>query len=133
MRYELSGTVMQTVGIDLAPGETVYSQTAAMAWMSAGVRMHTNTGGGLFAGHVSDASVLWGLSSALLTDAQDAPVGSAFVQPGAYRAWIDATMLADAADSDAVLWASAVPEPGAWALWAAGLGALAFASRRTRR
>jgi uncharacterized protein (TIGR00266 family) len=41
---------MQTVGIDLAPYETVYSQTATMAWMSAGVRMHTNTGGGLFAG-----------------------------------------------------------------------------------
>ena len=50
MRYEISGTVMQTVGIDLAPGETIYSQTAAMAWMTDGVRMHTNTGGGLFAG-----------------------------------------------------------------------------------
>ncbi len=50
MRYEISGTVMQTVGIDLSPGEIVYSQTATMAWMSAGVRMHTNTGGGLFAG-----------------------------------------------------------------------------------
>ena len=50
MRYSISGTTMQTVGIDLAPGETVYSQTATMAWMSEGVRMHTNTGGGLFAG-----------------------------------------------------------------------------------
>jgi uncharacterized protein (TIGR00266 family) len=50
MRHEISGTVMQTVGIDLAPGETIYSQTASMAWMTAGVRMHTNTGGGLFAG-----------------------------------------------------------------------------------
>ena len=50
MRYEVSGTVMQTVSIDLSPGETVYSQTATMAWMSDGVRMHTNTGGGLFAG-----------------------------------------------------------------------------------
>ncbi|WP_304164879.1 TIGR00266 family protein [Phenylobacterium aquaticum] len=50
MRYEVSGTVMQTVGIDLAPGETVYSQTHAMAWMTDGVNMHTNTGGGLFAG-----------------------------------------------------------------------------------
>jgi uncharacterized protein (TIGR00266 family) len=50
MRYEISGNVMQTVGIDLAPGETVYSQTATMAWMTDGVRMHTNTGGGLFAG-----------------------------------------------------------------------------------
>jgi len=50
MRYDISGSVMQTVGIDLAPGETVYSQTATMAWMTDGVRMHTNTGGGLFAG-----------------------------------------------------------------------------------
>jgi uncharacterized protein (TIGR00266 family) len=50
MRYEISGNVMQTVGVDLAPGETVYSQTATMAWMTEGVRMHTNTGGGLFAG-----------------------------------------------------------------------------------
>jgi uncharacterized protein (TIGR00266 family) len=50
MRYEISGTVMQTVGVDLAPNETVYSQTAAMAWMTDGVRMHTHTGGGLFAG-----------------------------------------------------------------------------------
>ena len=50
VRYEISGTVMQTVGIDLSPGETVYSQTSTMAWMTAGVRMHTNTGGGLFAG-----------------------------------------------------------------------------------
>ena len=50
MRFEVSGTVMQTVGVDLNPGETIYSQTATMAWMTDGVRMHTNTGGGFFAG-----------------------------------------------------------------------------------
>ena len=50
MRYEVSGTVMQTVGVELAPGEVLYSQTATMAWMSDSVRMHTNTGGGLLAG-----------------------------------------------------------------------------------
>ena len=50
MRYEVSGTTMQTVGIDLAPGDVIYSQTAAMAWMTDGVSMNTNTGGGLFAG-----------------------------------------------------------------------------------
>ncbi len=50
MHYELSGTVMQTVGIDLAPGDVIYSQTATMAWMTDGVAMNTNTGGGLFAG-----------------------------------------------------------------------------------
>ncbi len=50
MRYEISGTVMQTVAIDLAPGETVYSQTNTMAWMNDQVKMDTHTGGGLFAG-----------------------------------------------------------------------------------
>ncbi len=50
MRYEISGTVMQTVAIDLAPGEIVYSQTNCMCWMNDAVEMNTNTGGGLFAG-----------------------------------------------------------------------------------
>lgn len=50
MRYEISGSVMQTVSIDLAPNETIYSQTATMAWMNDGVGMHTNTGGGFFSG-----------------------------------------------------------------------------------
>ena len=50
MRYELHGTTMQTLAIDLVRGETLYSQTASMAWMTEGVRMDTHTGGGLFAG-----------------------------------------------------------------------------------
>ena len=50
MKYDISGTTMQTVGIDLAPGDMIYSQTAAMAWMTDGVRMNTHTGGGLLAG-----------------------------------------------------------------------------------
>ena len=50
MRYEISGTIMQTVAIDLSPGETVYSQTNTMAWMNDQVEMNTHTGGGLFAG-----------------------------------------------------------------------------------
>jgi uncharacterized protein (TIGR00266 family) len=49
MRYEISGTVMQTVGIDLDPGESIYSQTNSMAWMSDTIDMNTHTGGGLFA------------------------------------------------------------------------------------
>ena len=50
MRYELSGTTMQTVGIDLDPGETVYSQTSCMCWMDDTVEMNTHTGGGFLAG-----------------------------------------------------------------------------------
>ena len=50
MHYELSGTVMQTVAIDLAPGEIVYSQTNCMCWMNDQIEMTTHTGGGFFAG-----------------------------------------------------------------------------------
>jgi uncharacterized protein (TIGR00266 family) len=50
MRYEISGNIMQTVAIDLSPGETVYSQTNTMAWMNDQVKMDTHTGGGFFAG-----------------------------------------------------------------------------------
>jgi uncharacterized protein (TIGR00266 family) len=50
MRYDISGTVMQTVSIELQRGETMFSQTAAMCWMSDGIAMDTHTGGGLFSG-----------------------------------------------------------------------------------
>jgi uncharacterized protein (TIGR00266 family) len=50
MKYGITGTIMQTVAIDLAPGETVYSQTNCMCWMNDQVAMNTNTGGGLFSG-----------------------------------------------------------------------------------
>ena len=56
MRYRITGTTMQTVELDLQPNETVYSQTHAMAWMSDGVGMHTNTGGGLVAGFMRSLS-----------------------------------------------------------------------------
>lgn len=50
MQYDISGTVMQTVSIALAPGESVFAQTHGMAWMSESIEMDTHTGGGMFAG-----------------------------------------------------------------------------------
>jgi uncharacterized protein (TIGR00266 family) len=50
MNSTITGTTMQTVLIELSPGESVYCQTHAMAWMTDDVSMETNTGGGLFAG-----------------------------------------------------------------------------------
>jgi uncharacterized protein (TIGR00266 family) len=50
MHYDISGTVMQTVSLNLQRGETIFSQTHAMAWMTDGITMDTHTGGGLFAG-----------------------------------------------------------------------------------
>src|SRR5665213_1968777 len=50
MKFEISGTTMQTVAIDLDPGETVYSQSSMMAWMNDQITMDTNTGGGFLSG-----------------------------------------------------------------------------------
>jgi uncharacterized protein (TIGR00266 family) len=50
MRYTITGTVMQTVAIDLSPGEVVFSQTNSMCWMNDAIQMNTNTGGGFFSG-----------------------------------------------------------------------------------
>jgi len=50
MRYELSGTVMQTLAVDLDPGETIFSQTNCMCWMNDSIEMNTHTGGGFFSG-----------------------------------------------------------------------------------
>lgn len=47
LKYHIRGTVQQTVGIDLNPGQTIFSDTGAMSWMTATVNMSTNTGGGL--------------------------------------------------------------------------------------
>jgi uncharacterized protein (TIGR00266 family) len=50
MKYHISGTIMQTVAIDLTAGEVVYSQTNSMCWMNDAIVMDTNTGGGFLSG-----------------------------------------------------------------------------------
>jgi uncharacterized protein (TIGR00266 family) len=50
MQYQVSGTIMQTVSIDLSHGEIIYSQTNSMCWMNDQIEMDTNTGGGLLSG-----------------------------------------------------------------------------------
>lgn len=50
MKYEISGTIMQTLSVDLNPGEKIFSQTNSMAWMNEQIDMATNTGGGFFEG-----------------------------------------------------------------------------------
>jgi len=44
--YQIVGTVLQAVVLQVEPGQTVYSETGGMAWMSGNVTMNTNTGGG---------------------------------------------------------------------------------------
>ena len=50
MRYEIHGTVMQTLDVHLSQGESMYTESGGMAWMKGDVEMTTNTKGGLMAG-----------------------------------------------------------------------------------
>jgi uncharacterized protein (TIGR00266 family) len=50
MKYNISGTVMQSVDIELVRGESVYTESGGMAWMAGDVEMHTDTRGGLLKG-----------------------------------------------------------------------------------
>lgn len=48
MEYKIIGTTMQAVVLELDPGETVYSESGGMAWMSGNINMQTTgRGGGL--------------------------------------------------------------------------------------
>lgn len=50
MQYEITGSTLQTVRIELAPGEAVHSISGGMAYMTGGVNMETSTNGGLWKG-----------------------------------------------------------------------------------
>lgn len=48
MEYKVIGTTLQAVVLELDPGETVYSESGGMAWMSNNIEMKTSgRGGGL--------------------------------------------------------------------------------------
>lgn len=50
MEYKIHGTVMQTLDIQLRQGESIYTESGGMAWMSGDIEMRTNTKGGLLKG-----------------------------------------------------------------------------------
>jgi uncharacterized protein (TIGR00266 family) len=50
MRYEITGTTLQTLDIYLSRGESVFTESGGMAWMRGDVDMATNTRGGLLKG-----------------------------------------------------------------------------------
>ncbi len=47
LRYQIIGTTMQAVVLELQPGQTIYSEAGAMSWMSSNVTMQATSGGGL--------------------------------------------------------------------------------------
>jgi uncharacterized protein (TIGR00266 family) len=45
--YRIDGTTLPVVTIELEPGETIYSESGGMSWMTGNVEMHTGSGGGV--------------------------------------------------------------------------------------
>jgi uncharacterized protein (TIGR00266 family) len=50
MKYDLQGTTMQLLNVQLEKGETVYSESGRLVYMSDNVKMETRAKGGLWAG-----------------------------------------------------------------------------------
>jgi len=52
MQSKIDGTVMQMLTVTLNKGESVYTESGGMAWMTGGLEMSTNTRGGLPGGGI---------------------------------------------------------------------------------
>ena len=50
MKYEIQGTVLQTLDVYLEAGESLFTESGGMAWMMGDIEMSTNTRGGLLKG-----------------------------------------------------------------------------------
>ncbi len=50
MRYAISGTVLQSLEVELSQGESIFTESGGMSWMTDGIEMETNTRGGLMSG-----------------------------------------------------------------------------------
>ncbi|NMC53712.1 MAG: TIGR00266 family protein [Chloroflexi bacterium] len=50
MQYKIDGTVLQALEVQLTQGESMFTESGGMSWMSDGIEMATNTRGGLMAG-----------------------------------------------------------------------------------
>lgn len=47
LRYQIIGTTLQALILELQPGQTIYSEAGALSWMSGNVQMEAVSGGGL--------------------------------------------------------------------------------------
>jgi uncharacterized protein (AIM24 family) len=50
MKYEIHGTNLQSLDIYLSQGESLFTESGGMAWMTGDIEMNTNTRGGLMKG-----------------------------------------------------------------------------------
>ena len=71
MKYRIIGTTIPAVEIKFdAPGETMYTQSGGMSWMSEGISMSTNTRGGFMKG----LGRMFAGSAAKVSSSQSLPV-----------------------------------------------------------
>ena len=62
MNYEIVGKVVPSVEVSLSRGEAMFTQSGGMFWQTEGIRMDTNTKGGLLKGigrMFAGESMLW--------------------------------------------------------------------------
>ncbi|MBI9048350.1 MAG: TIGR00266 family protein [Anaerolineaceae bacterium] len=50
MQYKVEGSLLQYLTISMDQGDSMYTESGGMAWMSDGINMETNTKGGLLSG-----------------------------------------------------------------------------------
>ncbi len=86
MQYEIFGGNLPAVTIKLSQGESIYTQSGGMSWMTSGMQMETNMKGGLLKGlgrMLSGDSLFLATYSALAPN-QEITIASTF--PGAIAA-----------------------------------------------
>ncbi|MGL4913720.1 MAG: TIGR00266 family protein [Romboutsia sp.] len=81
MNFEIKGKVVPSVEVSLSRGESMFTQSGGMFWQTEGIKMETNTKGGLFKGI---GRVLAGesLFMATYTATKDAKISFASTVPG---------------------------------------------------
>jgi uncharacterized protein (TIGR00266 family) len=50
MKYQIHGSVMQTLDVHLKQGESIFTESGGMAWMRGDITMETSTRGGIISG-----------------------------------------------------------------------------------
>ena len=81
MNYEIKGNVVPAVEVSLSRGESVFTQSGGMFYQTEGIKMDTNTRGGLFKG-IGRMFAGESMFMATYTATQDAKVAFASTAPG---------------------------------------------------
>lgn len=86
MQYKIFGTPLPAVSIALDSGESIYTQSSGMSWMTSDIRMETNMKGGFLKGlgRTFSGESLFMVTYTAQRDAQELTISSGF--PGEIRA-----------------------------------------------